>query len=253
MDINEVSGKKINRHPWELSRTISLFNEWKPYFDMIGERSRYIDIGAGDMFFDKFLMHYYREYELHAVDIGYDTSKINYIKTKSKNVNLYSSIEDLDVKDADFALMLDSIEYMPNESSYISDLAKKIKAGGYIFFAMPAYQFLFSQHDINVKLLRRYSYKEFKRIIDDVDDIEIVDAHYFYFSLFLIRLIQKFLIRNIDPDIKVTTGWRWKRKNIITRVTVGTMNLDYAIGKRFSNVGINIPGLSLMAICKKKD
>lgn len=253
MDINEVSNKKIHRHPWELSRTRCLMEEWKPYFDAIGEKADYIDIGAGDMFFDKYLMHHYKSYTLKAVDIGYGTDKVDLVKHSSKRVQLFTDLKEIGECHADFALMLDSLEYMPDEADYIFQLSEKVRRGGYLFFAMPAYQFLFSQHDVNVKTLRRYSKKEFEEIIDHVPGVSIVKERYFYSSLFFVRLMQKYLVRDIDPEKKVTTAWKWKANSVPTKMVTEALNMDYDFNKAISKIGLSLPGLSLMAVCKKED
>ena len=55
-----------------------LINEWKRYFDELygkGEKLlRYINIGAGDMFFDDALLEEYRNTEVYADDLGYNTN-----------------------------------------------------------------------------------------------------------------------------------------------------------------------------------
>ena len=59
MDINETSKKMKSRHPWELSRTKCVLKSMDSYLTDIhrnGEKKRYLNIGAGDMYFDRALM-----------------------------------------------------------------------------------------------------------------------------------------------------------------------------------------------------
>ena len=77
MDYNEIKLGMVNRHPWELSRTRMLLGEWKKFLDRIQDKGvkdlKYVNIGAGDMFFDDALMDRYANVELYADDLGYDT------------------------------------------------------------------------------------------------------------------------------------------------------------------------------------
>ena len=251
MDINEVTGKEINRHPWELSRTQCMIREWLPVIRSLGEQCDFIDVGAGDMYFDKCLQKDVPGHVLHAVDIGYRTDKGELVKSDSGIIRMYGDIDELGNLRADYALMLDSIEYIPEEVPFLRELSSHVKNGGYLFFSMVAFQSLFSQHDVIVKLLRRYNRKEFRSIIEEVGGLSVVREHYFFFSLFLVRATQKFLHLTIDPDHKVTTGWKYGEKSFMTRFVTGVLKLDYAIGRGLSRIGIHLPGLSLMVVCRK--
>ena len=116
---------------------------------------------------------------------------------------------------------------------------------------MTAFQFLYSDHDRHVNAVRRFSFGDFRKIIDQIDGVEIVNSHYFYISLFLVRLFQKIMRVKIDPQQKVTTGWNYRRNSFLTKLSTAILNADYAICKAFASFGIRLPGLSLMVICRK--
>lgn len=80
MDINEVSGTMKSRHPWELSRTKCILESIQPYLSGMQRsgkkgRIRYLNIGAGDLYFDHALLKRYRTHSAYAVDIGYDSDR----------------------------------------------------------------------------------------------------------------------------------------------------------------------------------
>ncbi len=251
MDINEVSEKQINRHPWELSRTKCVLREILPAISEMGSDARFVSIGAGDMYFDKHILDLKKKHILYAIDIGYDTEKIELVREKSDRIKMHTNFDNVEGEVFDYALMLDSLEYMQDDRSYLVDLSARIKCGGYMFFTLPAFQFLYSKHDEIVGNLRRYSIENFKELIERIPGIELVCAHYFYHSLFLDRLLKKILRIDIDPEHKVTTGWEYNRNNVVTRVVVGVLNFDYYVCECLSKIRINIPGLSLIAICRK--
>ena len=114
-----------------------------------------------------------------------------------------------------------------------------------MFFSIPAYTSLFSDHDVHVGNLRRYNRKDIEKLFSDIDGLEIVYSRHFYFSLYLVRLFQVLTKIKIDPEQKVTTGWKFKEDGWITRVVKGVLNFDYLIGRY-------LPGLSLMIVCVRK-
>lgn len=250
MDINETSKKMKSRHPWELSRTKCVLQSMDPYMKDIhktGETKRYLNIGAGDMYFDRALMRKWKNDALYAVDIGYAGPE-----KKGRRVQKYNYLEEIKENDFDYALMMDSLEYMKDEVEYVKKLCSRLKRGGMIFFTVPAFPKLFSEHDVIVKLLRRYDRKSFARIIDEIPEIEMVEEHFFYFSLLCVRCLQKWLHLPIDPKHKVTTGWKFDEKGPVTKLVTGFLDLDYRICAFLNKHGIWLPGLSLFIVCRKK-
>lgn len=217
MDLNETTKEVLNRHPWELSRTKCVLNQFAQYLGDADKVAVYANIGAGDLYFDRALQERYVKHRVYAVDIAYK-----------------------------------SLEYMERDAAYVKKISREIKSGGYFFFTLPAFPILFSAHDINVKNLRRYNRKSFAAILKEIPELEIIEEYYFYTSLFLIRFIQKLLHIPIDPGHKVTANWSYADDTWITRILNACLNLDFSINKIFSKLGIYFPGLSMMAICRKK-
>ncbi len=146
---------------------------------------------------------------------------------------------------------MDSLEYMEDDMEYITQLCNKLNKGAWLFFTLPAFQKLWSDHDVIVKLLRRYDRKSFLKQLGQMKQITIIEEHYFYFTLLCIRGIQKMLHLPIDPGHKVTTGWRFQEKGWVTKLVTGCLNLDFKIEKKKKKYGICLPGLSLFVVCRK--
>ncbi|MCH5343711.1 MAG: methyltransferase domain-containing protein [Acetatifactor sp.] len=251
MDLNETTEEVLNRHPWELSRTRCVLNAFSKYMDRQHKnqkRKRYINVGAGDLYFDKVLIAKYKKDEVYAVDLAYKD-----LASEEKNIHKYHYLEEIEVQGFDYAIMMDSLEYMEDDVDYVTRVSSLLRKGGYFFFTLPAFPSLFSDHDINVRNLRRYSRRSFFEVIHKVPGLKIKEDHNFYTSLFLVRFLQKLLHLPIDREHKVTTGWRFKEKGLITRFITGCLNLDFAVNRELSRVGIRLPGLSMLVVCRKVD
>lgn len=250
MDINETSKEMKNRHPWELSRTKCVLKAMEPYLVDIhraGGGKKYLNVGAGDLYFDRALMKKWPKDTVYAVDVGYADEKAG-----NGKVHKYNALERVPENDFDYAVMMDLLEYIEDEAEYIRKLSSKVKSGGYIFLTATAFQKLYSAHDIHVKALRRYDRKSFAEIISRVPKTEKVEEYYFYFSLFCVRAAQVGLHLPIDPNEKITTGWRFKEDGLITKLVVGFLNLDFKIGQFLGRHRLYLPGLSLWVVCRKK-
>lgn len=249
MDLNETTKAVINRHPWELSRTKCVLNTFSKYIDSLhgnGMEKNYINVGAGDLYFDRALLAKYPMDKVYAVDIGYQD-----MKSQDSRIYKYHYLEEIQEKKVDYAIMMDSLEYMENDVAYVNDVSQKIQSGGYFFFTLPAFPWLFSEHDVNVKNLRRYSRKSFEKVISEIPELVIEDEFNFYTSLFLVRFVQKLCRLPIDPHHNVTAGWTHSERGIVTYLLTGCLNLDFKINQLFSKAGIRLPGLSMLVICKK--
>lgn len=59
MDLNEVTGVVLNRHPWELSRTkcvLAAFSKYMKEMHKDGKGKKYMNVGAGDISFLRCLL-----------------------------------------------------------------------------------------------------------------------------------------------------------------------------------------------------
>lgn len=251
MDLRERDGTGsgvMNRHPWELSRTKCVLKAFENYLDKLHKSDKgrkYINVGAGDLYFDNFLLKKYTKDTAYAIDLEYDESVPDYPQIKK-----FHYLEEVPDK-MHYGIMMDSLEYMPDDAAYVRDLSAKIKKGGYLFFTLPAIPSVFSEYDHIVKNLRRYDIKGFQKLIDGIPDLEIVESHYFYTSLFLVRYLQVRLKMQIDKKRKVTSHWQYSERSFITRAIVGILNVDFSVNRIFSKIGIKLPGLSMLAVCRK--
>lgn len=250
MDLNEVTGVVLNRHPWELSRTKCVLDAFSKYINQIHndkKGKKYMNVGAGDLYFDNALLTKYPKDQVHAVDIAYQD-----MAPEGKRIHKYHYLEEISEKTFDYAIMMDSLEYMEDDVKYVKDMSSRIRSGGYFFFTLPAFPILFSDHDIMVKNFRRYSRKSFESVIDGVPGLDIVEEYNFYTSLFLVRFLQKFLHIPTDPKHHITAHWKYREKGIITSFVTGCLNLDFKVNRLLSRIGIRLPGLSMLAICRKR-
>ena len=70
------------------------------------------------------------------------------------NIQKFRCLEEIEEDGFDYALLMDSLEYMEDDMEYITQLCNKLNKGAWLFFTLPAFQKLWSDHDVIVKLLR---------------------------------------------------------------------------------------------------
>lgn len=86
----------------------------------------------------------------------------------------------------DFVLMLDVIEHLDFPSSVLSRISSSMKEGGYLVITVPAYQWLFSYHDVALDHKKRYTKKTLKNVIPK--NFELIKISHFVTILFPIAV-----------------------------------------------------------------
>jgi len=234
MDLIEKNNNEF-RHPWELSRVESLVKEINKYHT----KGNILDIGCGDSFFDYQLLDENKNInKLYGIDIY---TKDEYTDGKYIVLNDYDKLKN---KKFETIIMLDVIEHIEDDALFLENTVNKLlNKNGKVIITVPAYQFLFGKHDIELKHYRRYNIKMMKELCNKTS-FKIKKAHYFYASLVLPRLLSKIL--NKDNRIN---NWKYNEKHILSKIFKGLLDLDYLLCKKMNKLSF---GLSLFIVLERK-
>jgi len=231
----------INRHPWELSRVQCILNIVKKNSNMC----TIADIGAGDRFLISKLKSSVSGV-LYAIDTGY-TEKSEIVD----GVHCFNCISELP-KPTDVVILMDVLEHVQNDSVFLKEILDKLSDDGLVLITVPAFQFLFSNHDVFLKHHRRYHRKQLLDLLHS-SNLSVEKCHYFYTSLFFVRLLSLLLPKIKSTGYKYGIGnWRFNEKHILTKVICIILNIDYLFCVFLAKFHIYLPGLSLLAICRKR-
>ena len=182
--------------------------------------------------------------------VGIDSSKqaIDFCKT-SFNGELFeldcSSISSLNKK-FDLVIASDLIEHIKDDQVIIKNIYDLLNPDGYAIITVPAFQFLWSQHDEEHMHYRRYNLDNLTELIRSANfKIEYISYYNFFLFIpaFIVRLIKK--VFNIDKksNLELTIP-----PSLINRLLFNIFKSEYKYiskNKRFPF------GLSLLAIIKK--
>jgi 2-polyprenyl-3-methyl-5-hydroxy-6-metoxy-1,4-benzoquinol methylase len=257
MDLAEVNFEIKNRHPWETARLKVISHLINKYNNK--KCPSILDIGSGDAYaanqFTKLVGHNAKAF---CVDIAYTSNLIDKIEKKYGNphLQLASSLQKINPeKDKmDIVTLLDVIEHVKDDSALINEICEKdyINANTYFFITVPAYQLLYSEHDVQLKHYRRYNQKALKKTLEKCN-LEFIEGGYFFSLLLLPRLKQ--VLREFFSKSKTHTPpnlGQWQKGNFMTRLIHSVLVFDFSINHFVKHFGINLPGLSTYVIAKKK-
>ena len=181
--------------------------------------------------------------KIYAVDIIFTENE-----TIKNDIICINSIDKIPDNELDCVVMMDVLEHIENDTAFFNAVVNKLKNNGIILITVPAWQFLFSVHDVRAQHYRRYNRKQLLALLKQ-PHIKRERCHYFYTSIFLVRLLS--LLLRKDQFIGDELDWKYSEKHFITRAVKTALNIDFFINKMLDKLFIHLPGLSLFAVCKK--
>jgi SAM-dependent methyltransferase len=209
----------------------------------------YADIGAGDRFFTSKLKSITNE-QLFAVDTEYGESA-----SIEDGIVCLNDIAKLENNSMDCIIMMDVLEHIENDHDFLKLVLEKLKPQGMVLITVPALQSLYSSHDNFLRHYRRYNHKNLRNLLQN-NGVTIEKMHYFYSVLLFPRMLTV-LKEKVFPVNKSTNKgigqWKYAEKAFSTRFISYLLNVDFSINQYLNKWHLIMPGLSLMAICKKNE
>jgi len=251
MDLTEFDRlfdkENYKRHPWEISRRDVMFQLLKSS-EIKFPVKRIVDIGGGDAFIINEIYKQNLAEEYFTIDTAYSSEIISQLKTNyGENPihyvqNLTDYLVDFPAAESTLFLCMDVLEHLENENEILNHLTEK---NNYFLFAVPAFQSVFSNHDVLLGHYRRYNLKQLENVLKQ-HHFQIQSNGYYFTSLLLVRWMESNFNKNKKASIDNWTGGKFKSK-LITSI----LRFDFCFTQLLQKFGIKIYGLSCYCICKK--
>ena len=251
MDLTEFDRlfdkENYKRHPWEISRCEVLLQLLKTS-GITFPIKRIVDIGGGDAFVINEIYKQNLAEEYFSIDTAYSSEittqlKVNYGENPIQYVqNLTDYFTNYPAEENVLFLCMDVLEHLEKEYEILKHLTQK---NNHFLFAVPAFQSVFSNHDVLLGHYRRYNLKQLERVLNQ-HNFQIQYKGYYFTSLLLVRWLESIFNKNKKASIDNWTGSAFKTK-IITTI----LKMDFGFTHLLQKFGIRIYGLSCYCICKK--
>lgn len=214
---------------WFLSRNAIVFETFEKLCNSNNEltNQNVLDIGCGTGGFSKILqINGYNVYGLDTEPLALDYCRKRGLK------NLYNCyIHEINDKikenengqlvEFKTAFALDVIEHIEDDNKAVNDIYDLLPKGGYLVATVPAYQWLWSQHDITHMHYRRYNLGNFTNLLKS-NNFHINYSSYFNTLLFPAVVTKRYLDKltnkvNHDPVDKVSDSMNKLLKSIFDK------------------------------------
>lgn len=173
-----------------------------------------LDVGAGSGFFSKHLLESTDVAEAWCVDPSYPGDSDETHGAKPLHFRRH-----IDAADADLVLMMDVLEHVDDDVGLVAEYAGKVKSGARFLISVPAFQFLWSGHDVFLEHRRRYTLPEIEQVVARAG-LEEIAGNYYFGGVFPLAAATRFA-QNLRGGAQATARSQLKRHHPLVNGALG--------------------------------
>ena len=193
MDLKEelILGGAAERHWYYRSKAKALLQLVAPL-----KPRTILDVGAGAGFFSKYLLNHSSAESAWCIDPNYQQEADDAHAGKPVRFR-----HECTGTNADLVLMMDVLEHVENDLELLTDYITKVNSGTRFLITVPAFQLLWSGHDVFLGHYRRYTLPQVTNLMARAGFT--VEYRAYYFGLvFPLALATRFVSKLLRPDTK---------------------------------------------------
>ncbi|MCM8594550.1 bifunctional 2-polyprenyl-6-hydroxyphenol methylase/3-demethylubiquinol 3-O-methyltransferase UbiG [Accumulibacter sp.] len=157
MDLKEteILGASIGRHWYYRSKASAVIR-------LLGRApvSTVIDVGAGSGFFSRYLLCHTSAREAWCIDTSYTREEDD--REGEKPIHFRRVAKDIC---ADLVLVMDVLEHVDDDVALLRAYVNRVPPGARFVVSVPAFQFLWSGHDVFLGHRRRYRLRQIEEVV----------------------------------------------------------------------------------------
>jgi ubiquinone/menaquinone biosynthesis C-methylase UbiE len=215
-------------------------------FKLLGNKKRrsVIDLGCGTGLI-------LAELNEHATTLGVDfsTLALQFCRQRGIDNMVCADVTRLPFDDASFDLLfaLDLIEHISDDTALMKEMHRICRPRGMVMLTVPAYKFLWSEHDEALHHHRRYSADEFRKLIAEAGFEPLKFSYcisFMYLPIVVFRVLQKLIKPKGSPQTHLIVLPKW-----INSLLIRILKIEARLIRH-----VNFPfGISLICLAQKKD
>lgn len=194
MDLKEtdILGDRIGEHWYYVSKARAMQR-------MLGTQPirQVLDVGAGSGFFSRYLLANTALESACCVDTSY---RADGDETEAGKPILFRT--GVDQCDCDLVLMMDVLEHVEDDVGLLVSYRDKVPPGSRFLISVPAFQWLWSDHDVFLEHQRRYRLTQLEAVVEQAG-LRVITGTYYFAAVFplaaLLRLAGKVRKSSAQP------------------------------------------------------
>lgn len=247
MDLREASGSVTRRHPWESSRAWFFSDIVRELF-WSQRPVQVLDVGAGDGYVAEQLVPLLApESQIVCWDIGYASEAI-----EAHPSGRIRCVRTPPSERFDLLMLLDVLEHIEDDIGFLhSVVEERLAPGGWVLMSMPAWPALFGRHDVQLGHFRRYTRASCRALCKGAG-LEVERSGGAFLALVLPRLaLNLFEPRGSGAAVPGAHVASWSFGPRVTWLLETALRAELSLARRIGELGLDVPGLSYWALCRR--
>ncbi|MBK8974267.1 MAG: class I SAM-dependent methyltransferase [Hahellaceae bacterium] len=199
-----------------------------------------LDIGAGSGYFSKYLLANSLVQEAWCVDISYKSE----CDAEHKGKPIYFRRSGNDAK-AELLLFMDVLEHVDDDVGLLASYLDHVPPGTLILISVPAFQFLWSEHDEFLEHKRRYTLRQIERVAMDAG-LTIEKSRYFFGFVFPIAVATRMISKYLVPSKSEVKSQLKQHRPLVNYILTAMCSTELSILRRNKTAG-----LTAFCLCRK--
>ena len=235
---------KLEREGWWFKARLSILENYCQAI-ITNPDMKILNVGAATGATSEMLSKYGK-----VTSLEYDEFCCKFLKEKTGIEAINASLTELPFENNSYDMIcaFDVIEHIENDNKAVKEIYRVLKPKGKYFITVPAFQSLWSNHDVVNHHFRRYKKKQLNKLIESTN-LKIDHSTYFNFWLFIPISITRFILNNIprkkDSNLSGSDNEILQSSNIINRILYRIFHSE----KFLLRLNIKFPfGISILTI-----
>jgi hypothetical protein len=238
MDLKELdSGVDPSKHWYYRSKALLLSDLADHSVDSVA------DVGAGSMYFSREIACRSNARMVWAIDSNFSEEhreKIGHceiIALRAPTAETYKT---------SLWMFMDVIEHVEESHEFLQQYVVPVASGTRFFVTVPAFQFMWSQHDEYLGHFRRYTRSSLVALLESVG-LQVERIGYYYCFLFPLVWMQRKLLRATHRK-RENSSLMTKHSQLLNAVFYKLMKIEFRISGGYSK----LPGLTVVCTAIKR-
>lgn len=230
MDIKEteILGADAGRHWYYRSKAEAL----EKCLDGVCFRS-VLDVGAGSGYFSRHMLEHTPAQAACCVDPNYPREWRETVAGKPLRF-----VRGTEAVAADLVLLMDVLEHVDDDAGLLRDYAAKALPEATFLISVPAFQWLWSAHDVFLGHRRRYTVGQLEDSVRRAG-LEVVRSNYFYAGVFPLAAAVRLLRRGRAQDASAGSDLR-RHHPLVNAVLHGVCRVETGVMKHNRLFGLSV-------------
>jgi len=229
VDVKEIDllGENIATHWYYRSKAKAITKL------LSGRRAqRILDVGAGSGFFSRYLLSESGALEAWCVDTSYDEDRDS--SQAGKPLHFRRTI---DSAPADVVLLMDVLEHVGDDVGLLREYAAKVPDTATFLISVPAFQWLWSAHDVFLEHKRRYTLSQITHVAERAG-LCVERGVYYFGAVFPIAVATRVLERAFNRGEKQPKSQLKKHNPFVNGILESLCQMELAALKHNRLAGL---------------